>query len=101
MPNPFFSNTNVLKLKFKPAEPIYGDRYDITYLASDKGRGCGGELFNYGGVITSPGYPNTDRNDSDCTWVINVPQNLKVAVMFTGKSTSSFGFFNSRNLSIK
>lgn len=85
MPNPVFSNTNVLKLKFKQAEQSYGLLYDITYIASDKGRGCGGEVFNYAGVFTSPGYPNTDRNDSDCTWVINVPQTLKVALSFDGK----------------
>lgn len=85
VPNPLFSNTNVLKLMFKHTEHTYGLLYDITYIASDKGRGCGGEVFNYAGVFTSPGYPNTDRNDSDCTWVINVPQTLKVALKFDGK----------------
>lgn len=59
--------------------------YDITYIASNKSRGCGGEVFNYAGAITSPGYPNTDKNDSDCSWTINVPQNLVVGVRFDGK----------------
>lgn len=49
------------------------------------GRGCGGELYNYGGTFSSPGYPNTDRNNSDCTWTINVPMNLMVAIHFAGK----------------
>lgn len=86
-----------------------GDLYDITYLATDKGEnerlmkyygfiiyelyfipwaysgpGCGGELYNYGGMFTSPGYPEIDRNSTDCTWTINVPMNLNVALQFEG-----------------
>lgn len=96
VPNPLFTNTNVLKLKFKAAKLNLFSRtylYDITYIASDKGRGCGGEVFNYAGVFTSPGYPNTDRNVSDCIWTINVPQNLKVAISFSGKY-STFAFLS-------
>lgn len=88
LPNPLFTSTNVLKLKFNAGElNVYSKTYlyDITYMATDKGRGCGGEVFNYAGVFTSPGYPNTDRNDSDCRWTINVPQNLKAAISFSGK----------------
>lgn len=50
------------------------------------GLGCGGELYNYGGTFTSPGYPNTYRNDSDCTWKVTVPMNLYAAVHFQGKT---------------
>lgn len=49
------------------------------------GTGCGGELFNYGGQFTSPGYPNVIRNNTDCTWIINVPKNLLVALRLSGK----------------
>lgn len=49
------------------------------------GVGCGGELYNYGGIFTSPSYPSADRNNSDCTWTINVPMNLLVAVSFPSK----------------
>lgn len=49
------------------------------------GRGCGGELYNYGGTFSSPGYPNPDRNNTDCTWMIAVPMNLVVALQFQGK----------------
>lgn len=59
-------------------------RYDITYIASNNSRGCGGEVFNYAGTFTSPGYPNTERNDSDCSWTINVPQHLVVQLDFDG-----------------
>ena len=90
-PDPIFSVGNQLSLIFN-----YGDEsssfsrgsYDIMYLATDKGQGCGGEVFNYGGVFTSPLYPYnaaTNRTSYDCTWTIKVPQNLKVAVRFASK----------------
>lgn len=56
----------------------------MTTYFIEIGRGCGGELYNYGGTFSSPGYPNTDRNNSDCTWKINVPMNLYVALQFSG-----------------
>lgn len=49
------------------------------------GPGCGGELYNYGGSFSSPGYPNTEQNSSDCTWTVSVPMNLYVAINFNGK----------------
>lgn len=64
--------------------------YDLTYTASDKGQGCGGELFNYGGTITSPMYPQNERNFSDCRWSINVPQNLVVALQFESILVNDF-----------
>lgn len=59
--------------------------YDITYLATDKGLGCGGQIFNYAGQFSSPMYPTNDRNASDCRWDISVPQNLVVSLTFTGE----------------
>lgn len=58
-------------------------QYDVTYVATDKGRGCGGEIFNYFGSISSPMYPNNERKDETCQWTIYVPTNLKVAFRFT------------------
>lgn len=58
-------------------------------LFIETGRGCGGELYNYGGTFSSPGYPSTDRNSSDCTWIINVPMNLVVALQFSGNLMQS------------
>lgn len=81
-------------LKWKKIEiSSYELVYDLTYIASDKGQGCGGELFNYGGSISSPMYPLNDRNYSDCRWIINVPQNLVVALQFE----SNFHFFSNLN----
>lgn len=81
-PQPIFSSRNKLFVKVKTGETSYNGMYDITYLATNKGSGCGGEIFNYGGVFSSPGYPSNDRNVSDCRWEVTVPQNLKVALKF-------------------
>lgn len=59
--------------------------YDITYLASNQGLGCGGQIFNYAGQFSSPMYPSNDRNASDCRWDITVPQNLVISIMFSGQ----------------
>lgn len=59
--------------------------YDITYLATDAGLGCGGQIFNYAGQFSSPMYPANDRNASECRWDISVPQNLVVSLTFTGE----------------
>lgn len=60
-----------------------GGTFDLSFLATDQGRGCGGVLYNYGGIFTSPLYPLNDRNSSQCTWDVNVPSNLIVALRFS------------------
>lgn len=88
-PDPVFSNTNQLSLIFQFNENSQNyarGSFDIMYVASDKGQGCGGEIYNYGGMFTSPLYPYnaaTNRTTYDCTWTVMVPQNLKVALRFT------------------
>jgi cubilin len=92
LPDPFFSTGNQISINI-----AYGDdetymymrgNYDILYTASKKedGRGCGGEIFNYGGIFSSPLYPNSNRTNNDCTWTVTVPQNLKIAIKFSGNS---------------
>lgn len=86
-PTPIFSITNSMTLKFNKIEylDLGGSIYDITYVASDKGRGCGGQLFNFGGQFSSPMYPENVRDITDCKWDVTVPQNLVVALQFEGK----------------
>ena len=79
VPDPFFSTTNRIGIRLRKES---SGHLDLTYLATDKGRGCGGTLFNYFGALSSPLFPNTDRNPSDCRWNILVPTNLKVSVKF-------------------
>jgi hypothetical protein len=50
------------------------------------GRGCGGRLFNYGGVFTSPMYPSNYRNNSQCRWDVSVPIGTQPVLKFTGKT---------------
>lgn len=38
--------------------------------------------MNYGGMFTSPLYPENSRISQDCKWNIYVPQNMKVALRF-------------------
>lgn len=86
-PQPFFSNTSQVTLKFKKIDISAwgGSIYDITYVATNKSRGCGGNIFNYGGQFSSPLYPLSERSYEECRWTIEVPQNLVVSIKFEGK----------------
>ncbi|KAG4066297.1 hypothetical protein HA402_000521 [Bradysia odoriphaga] len=86
MPNPIFANSSSLLIKTKKMDVSWVDTngaYDITYLATNTGLGCGGQIFNYAGQFSSPMYPANDRNASDCRWDIIVPPNLVVSLAFT------------------
>ena len=103
-PSPIFSTSNEISLKIiaEQANNHFGryamGNYDISYVATDKGRGCGGKIFNYGGIFSSPLYPNTNRSSEDCTWHVSVPQNMKVALRFTGNTDKYYeGKFISKN----
>lgn len=88
LPDPIFSTQNQLSLIFHQTyDPRFGwnGEFDIMYVASDKGRGCGGEMYNYAGIFTSPLYPFSNRTINDCTWTVQVPQNLKVGLSFESK----------------
>lgn len=97
MPDPIFSTGNELSISVKydtESWSYHMGSYDILYLASEKskGPGCGGEIFNYGGIFSSPLYPNNNRSNFDCTWTVSVPQNLKVAIKFSGEFFNLFSF---------
>ncbi|XP_058802311.1 cubilin [Phymastichus coffea] len=81
-PEPVFSTGNRLSIHtFVDKERSYFNNiYDFTYTSTNSGRGCGGDLYNYGGVFTSPFYPNSYRNRSTCTWNISVPKGMKVSL---------------------
>lgn len=87
-PDPIFSTRNQISLVFQfeeGSQHYMRGNYDFLYVATDKGQGCGGEIFNYGGLITSPLYPSSNRTVNNCYWSLTVPQNLKVALRFTSK----------------
>lgn len=91
VPSPIFSSGNELTIVFKFSSEIFYSRgsYDLMYVATNNSQGCGGEIYNYGGTFSSPLYPSSNRTRYDCTWTVAVPQNLKVALKFSGKSLSS------------
>nr|CAD7575819.1 unnamed protein product [Timema californicum] len=84
IPSPIFSNTSALRL-FRHQKSAFTGSYDvidITYTTTDQGPGCGGTLFNFGGVFTSPFYPGNYRNNSKCRWDVMVPTGLTVVLKF-------------------
>ncbi|KAJ8975807.1 hypothetical protein NQ317_013738 [Molorchus minor] len=81
VPNPVFSYTNKVHIHISGGNNMF-KRYDFGYTSTDKGRGCGGELYNYKGRLSSPLYPNEYRNNTVCTWKVRVPIGLNVALKF-------------------
>nr|CAD7425032.1 unnamed protein product [Timema monikensis] len=89
IPSPIFSNTSALRLfrHQKRASAGFYDVTDITYTTTDQGPGCGGTVFNFGGVFTSPFYPGNYRNTSKCRWDVMVPTGLTdVPAVYEGVS---------------
>ncbi|KAJ8923869.1 hypothetical protein NQ315_010451 [Exocentrus adspersus] len=83
VPSPVFSYTNKLYIHVYYKRNSYTQSYDIGYTSTDAGRGCGGELYNYRGWVSSPLYPNEFRNNTVCRWAIRVPVGLSAALKFT------------------
>lgn len=79
LPNPVFSDTNVVSLRIY-AHQAQAYQYSLTFTSSPNGKGCGGKLYNYFGLFTSPMYPNIYRENIKCTWDIHVPNGYKVAL---------------------
>ncbi|XP_045516085.1 cubilin-like [Pieris brassicae] len=57
--------------------------YNINYLTTDKGRGCGGKLVNELGRITSPMYPEVYRKRSTCEWELETPIGTQLRLHFS------------------
>ncbi|XP_037932826.1 cubilin homolog [Teleopsis dalmanni] len=66
---------------------IYVDHFSyikIEYIAVNRSlpAGCGGEIYNNDGVLSSPYYDN-DRNFSNCRWDIKVPSPNYIRIYFS------------------
>uniref|UniRef100_A0A182NM22 Cubilin n=1 Tax=Anopheles dirus TaxID=7168 RepID=A0A182NM22_9DIPT len=82
-PNPVFTTGNVLRIVLPATDQDSSTlSLDATYVATDQGQGCGGELYNYGGIFSSPLYPANNRTRMECLWTVTVPNNLIVALRF-------------------
>lgn len=80
LPSPIFPKNNILHLFFKSDAFLSGNGYEITWTSSPKG--CGGTLFGEHGSFTSPEYPASYGNNTDCEWVIAVPLRRTVNISF-------------------
>ena len=47
--------------------------------------GCGGDVYNVKGVVTSPMYPTAYTEISDCRWNLKVPDGHLIGINFNGK----------------
>ena len=105
-PNPIFSTGQHLLIEYTGVK--IKSSFDFTYVTTDKGlqliviifillqqstyfnfylgRGCGGSIVNYGGVFSSPFYPGTFRNNTQCRWDITVPVGNVPILEFRGIS---------------
>ncbi|KAL1132413.1 hypothetical protein AAG570_010368 [Ranatra chinensis] len=85
LPSPVFSTGRNILIKFTNTPGnSYMASFDITYTTTTKGRGCGGTIFNYGGIFSSPFYPGNYRNNTICRWDISVPVGNVIAIKFMG-----------------
>ena len=65
----------------------YGRNYDLFYVSTEAGRGCGGTLYNTRGVVTSPDYPRPHAQASNCEWTLKVPPGQRIQLRFASKYT--------------
>ncbi|NP_001003148.2 cubilin precursor [Canis lupus familiaris] len=80
LPDPIFSRNNKLYLRFKTDSATSNRGYEIVWTSSPSG--CGGTLYGDSGSFTSPGYPGTYPNNTDCEWAIIAPAGRPVTVTF-------------------
>ncbi|XP_019353396.2 cubilin [Alligator mississippiensis] len=80
VPSPIFPKNQIIYLHFKTDILVAHDGYEITWTSSPTG--CGGTLYGETGSFTSPDYPATYQNNTDCEWVIFAPKGRTVKVNF-------------------
>nr|XP_023646366.1 cubilin [Paramormyrops kingsleyae] len=80
LPGPVFPRSNWLFLRFKSDFSEVRDGFEITWTSSPQG--CGGMLYGDHGSFTSPDFPGTYSNGSQCEWTIQAPVGRVVTVTF-------------------
>ncbi|XP_077124414.1 cubilin [Ranitomeya variabilis] len=89
LPDPIFPKNHILHLFFKSDVIAAGNGYEITWTSSPKG--CGGTLFGDHGSFTSPEYPRSYSNNTDCEWTIAAPPGRTVAISLAAFSIDDPG----------
>ncbi|XP_041982769.1 cubilin-like [Aricia agestis] len=57
--------------------------FDLVYVATDKGKGCGGKLTTEDGQVTSPLYPEVYRRRGTCEWELETPSGTRLHLHFS------------------
>ncbi|XP_045763527.1 cubilin homolog [Maniola jurtina] len=57
--------------------------FDLNYIATNKGQGCGGKLHSELGRVTSPLYPRVYRKQSTCEFELETPSNTRLLLKFS------------------
>ncbi|KAH9514313.1 hypothetical protein Btru_028693, partial [Bulinus truncatus] len=72
VPSPVFLTDNMATLVFKTDYSVSRKGFDVIYISSTQGPGCGGNLtgLNFG-VFTSPGFPRNSSIAQTCSWLIS------------------------------
>ncbi|XP_013879229.1 cubilin [Austrofundulus limnaeus] len=80
LPSPIFPRSNLLYLRFKSDFSFSRDGFDATWTSSP--HGCGGILHGDRGSFSSPNYPGTYPNNTNCVWDIKAPRGRVVTITF-------------------
>ncbi|XP_006159809.2 LOW QUALITY PROTEIN: cubilin [Tupaia chinensis] len=80
LPNPVFSQSHELYLRFKSDHAISSHGYEILWTSSPSG--CGGTLYGDRGSLASPGYPGTYPNNTHCEWALIAPVGRLLTISF-------------------
>ncbi|XP_076437271.1 cubilin-like isoform X2 [Babylonia areolata] len=84
IPDSVFVSSNTASLVFKTDSSAQHLGYDITYLATSTGLGCGGDVqAGINGSVTSPNFPGNYSEQGACTWRITVPVQRRLRLNFT------------------
>ena len=85
LPDEFCSQLFIVLGIYNFGSRRYGRNYDLFYVSTEAGRGCGGTLYNTRGVVTSPDYPRPHAQASNCEWTLKVPPGQRIQLRFAGK----------------
>ncbi|XP_037612385.1 cubilin [Sebastes umbrosus] len=80
LPSPVFPRSNLLYLRFKSDASLVHAGFEATWTSS--ANGCGGTLYGDHGSFSSPNYPGTYPNGTNCEWGITAPRGRVVTITF-------------------
>ena len=86
----WFTVPGAIGLTAQPHPVGLAHLFDLTWLSTSAGPGCGGSISAPYGVVTSPGYPGNHSTPSDCTWTLSVAQGHRIALDYKRKIIPAF-----------